>query len=89
MSYKILEVHQNYKNGKLDELAVLWESNDAGWVRASYANSQPCNGYKFLLSSEIEKGVSDRLIQDVAGTGMNLPDNKKKKYFPGKRAWEQ
>jgi hypothetical protein len=29
------------------------------------------------------------LIQQVAGEGMNLPDELKTKYFPGKRKWEQ
>lgn len=89
MNYKIIEVHQIYKKGKLEELSVLWESNERGWVRASYSNSKPINGYKFLLPSEIDKGISNELIQHVAGYGMNLPDNLKRKYFPGKRAWEQ
>jgi hypothetical protein len=29
------------------------------------------------------------LIQDVAGSGANLPDDKKIKYFPGKKLWER
>lgn len=85
MKYKIIEVHQIYNNGKLDELAVLWQSNEKGWVRASYSNSKPCTGYVFLNS---EVTISEKLIQDVAGFGMNLPDDKKKIYFPGERKWD-
>lgn len=86
MSYKIIEVHQVYEDNKLKEVAVLWQSNDKGWVRASYCTSKPCNGYKFIMPNE---ELSPTLIQEVAGLGMNLPDNKKKTYFPGKRLWEQ
>lgn len=86
MNYKIIEVHQVYKNGKLDEIAVLWQSNEMGWVRASYATSKPCNGYKFLMPNDT---ISPALIQEIAGSGMNLPDLLKKKYFPGKRPWEK
>lgn len=86
MNYKIIEIHAVYTQGKLSELAVLWESNSNGWVRASYATSKPCYGYKFLMPGET---ISDKLIQDVAGTGANLPDAKKTKYFPGKRSWER
>lgn len=86
MSYKIIEVHTVYKNGQIEELAVLWESNERGWVRASYATSKPCSGYKFIMPGE---ELTPRLIQEVAGYGMNLPDSKKTVFFPGKRAWEQ
>ena len=86
MSYKIIEVHQVYKNDKLDEVAVLWQSNERGWVRASLCTAKPCTGYKFLMPNE---DVTPTLIQQVAGQGMNLPDDKKEKYFPGKRMWER
>lgn len=86
MCYKIIEVHQAYHNNQLIEVAVLWESNTRGWVRASYCTSRPCSGYKFLMPNEI---ISPDLIQEVAGYGMNLPDDKKAIYFPGKRNWEQ
>jgi hypothetical protein len=87
MRYKVFEVHEVYEDGKLTEIAVLWESNaEYGWVRSSYCTATPCGGYKFLLPKD---QVSPELIQQVAGYGMNLPDNKKKKYFPGKRKWEQ
>jgi len=86
MSYRIIEVHQVYKNNKIEEVAVLWQSNEMGWVRASYCNTKPCQGYKFLMPNE---ELSPRLIQGIAGQGAYLPDTKKKKYFPGKRLWER
>lgn len=86
MRYNIIEVHQKYENNQLSEIAVLWESNEIGWVRASYCTCEPCNGYKFLMPNE---ELSPMLIQQVAGQGMNLPDAKKKKYFPGKKQWER
>jgi hypothetical protein len=86
MSYKIIETHAVYHENKIVEIAVLWESNERGWVRSSYCTTQPRQGYKFLLPNEV---LSQELIQRVAGYGMNLPDEKKKIYFPGKREWEQ
>lgn len=86
MSYKIIEVHQVYKDNKISEVAVLWQSNEMGWVRASYCTTQPCSGYKFLKSDET---LSPELIQKVAGQGMNLPDEKKSAFFPGKKKWEK
>lgn len=86
MAYKIIEVHQEYKGGELFQIAVLWESNEMGWVRASYCNTEPCYGYKQLMTNEV---VSPAMIQQVAGQGMNLPDKLKKKYFPGKKLWEK
>ena len=86
MSYKIIEVHQKYKDNQLIGIAVLWESNEKGWVRASYSTNLPRQGYKFIMPNEL---ISPKLIQEVAGAGMNLPDEKKKVYFPGKRLWEK
>ncbi len=86
MSYKIIELHIEYKENKIEQVAVLWQSNARGWVRASYCNTKSRFGYKFLTSDEL---LSPELIQDVAGTGMNLPDELKEKHFPGKRPWEQ
>lgn len=86
MSYKIIEVHQVYQDNKLSEIAVLWQSNEMGWVRASYCTTKPCAGYKYLMDNET---LSPELVQKVAGQGMNLPDEKKAIYFPGKRKWEK
>lgn len=84
MNYKIIEVHVVYD--EVTTIAVLWQSNTNGWVRASYCTSKPCNGYKFLLPNEL---ISTSLIQEVAGQGMNLPDKLKLLYFPGKKSWER
>jgi hypothetical protein len=86
MSYKIIEVHQVYQDNKISEVAVLWQENELGWVRASHCTTSPCSGYKFLKSDET---LSPELIQKVAGQGMNLPDEKKAIFFPGKRKWEK
>jgi hypothetical protein len=86
MSYKIIEVHIEYHENKIEQVAVLWKSNERGWVRASYMTTKPCPGYGFLEPGFI---LSPELIQEVAGSGMNLPDEEKKKYFPGKRLWER
>lgn len=86
MSYKIIEVHQVYKDNKISEVAVLWQSNPRGWVRASYCTTKPCSGYKFIMPNET---LSADLIQKIAGQGMNLPDEKKSIYFPGERDWEK
>jgi hypothetical protein len=84
--YLIIEVHIKYQDNKITELAVLWQSNERGWVRASFSDTKPCHGYDFLAPNEI---LSPELIQRIAGYGMNLPDDKKKIYFPGKRMWER
>ena len=86
MSYKIIEVHLIYKDNKISEVAVLWQSNERGWVRVSYCTTKPIVGYKFLMPNE---SLSPDLIQEVAGYGINLPDILKRKYFPGKRMWER
>lgn len=91
MSYTILEVHQvydkNWQDNKLKVVAVLWQSNrDQDWVRASFFTDEPRGGYGFLMPDE---PVTPELIQRVAAQGTNLPDNLKKKYFPGKRRWER
>lgn len=91
MTYKIIEVHIEYTTdvnlpNAISILAVLWQSNEKGWVRASFCTTVPCSGYKFLLSRD---KLSDDLIQQVAAQGMNLPDDLKAKYFPGLRPWER
>jgi len=86
MSYIIKEVHIVYQDNKITEIAALWQSNEKGWVRASFCTIKPCWGYKFLLPDDV---LSPALIQSIAGQGMNLPDDKKKVYFPGKHMWER
>jgi len=86
MRYKIIEVHVVCNDNKITEIAALWQSNEMGWVRASYSTTQPCSGYHVLKQNET---ISPELIQKVAGQGMNLPDNKKAIYFPGNKKWER
>jgi hypothetical protein len=86
MSYIIIEVHIVYKENKISELAVLWQSNERGWIRASYFTTKHWAGYGYLLPTDI---LSPALIQKVAGQGANLPDEKKELYFPGKKHWER
>jgi len=86
MSYTILAVHIEYQQNRISEIAVLWQSNERGWVRASYCTTKPCMGYAFLTSNAT---LEPQLIQQVAGQGMNLPDELKPKYFPGEKKWEQ
>jgi len=86
MSYTIQEVHIGYKDNKITELAVLWQSNERGWVRASICTTKHISGYGYLMPNDI---LSPELIQKVAGQGMNLPDEKKLIYFPGEKLWER
>lgn len=86
MTYKIIEVHAIYQDNIITEMAVLWESNERGWIRASYCTSKPCAGYNFLVPGD---KISPELIQKVAGQGMNLSDEKKDIYFPNKKNWER
>jgi len=86
MSYKIFETHVVYDNGRPAIVAVLWESNqDYKWVRATYCVNKPTPGYDHINAYD---QVSEVLFQKVAGYGMNLPDNLKRKFFPGRRKWE-
>jgi hypothetical protein len=86
MSYTIQEVHIGYQDNRITELAVVWQSNERGWVRASYCITKPCVGYTFFSTNELPR---PELIQQVAEEGMNLLDELKTKYFPDKRKWEQ
>jgi len=86
MTYKILESHQEFKDGKLDKVVVLWISNpNDNWVRASFFTREIQYGYGYLKDND---EFSIQLLQQVAGTGANLPNELKKKYFPGKYNWE-
>lgn len=86
MNYKIIEVHCIYEKNELQEVAVLWQSNNDGSVRASLCDTTPCGGYKFIMPGE---KLTPSLIQDVAGQGMNLSSARKVKYFPGIRKWDR
>jgi len=89
MNYEVLETHIEYDNGKLSLIAVLWYDNkEKGWVRATYSTNtnNANNGYNFLMPSD---KIDDKIIQRVCSAGMYLPDNLKKKYFPGKKNWSR
>lgn len=82
--YKIHEAHIVYKNGKLHEVAVLWDDNGA--VRATFANAQPKAGYIFFNEDDV---ISPNLLQSIAGSGAYLDEERKEKYFPGDRPWSR
>jgi len=86
MRYKVIQVHMLYEENKLSEVAVLWQSNELGWVRSSFFTTVKNYGYGFLEPHHV---LSPELIQEVCGYGANLPDEKKNHYFPGKRKWEK
>lgn len=86
MDYKIIEIHCVYDNSKLKEVAVLWEANEYGAVRATYCDNKPKSGYEYLLPEET---ISPKLIQKVAGYGMDLTEEKKKNYFSGYTNWDR
>ena len=87
MRYTILETHQEFKNGKLDKIAVLWVSNpDSNWVRGSFFTREVQYGYGYLQDKH---ELNNQLLQEVAGCGPNLPDQLKAKYFPGDWKWER
>jgi hypothetical protein len=83
MSYIIEQTHVIYKDNKIDAVIVLWQSNpEYNWVRASYANTKPIQGYAWLKPNEI---LNDELIQEVAGYGMNCPMELKKVFVNYKK----
>jgi hypothetical protein len=89
MHYKIVAVHAKYNDYLLVEVAVVWVSNEKeNRIRSSYCQTFFCSGYKYLHEFN-EDRLSEDLIQEVAGQGMNLPDDKKKEYFPQYKKWER
>lgn len=89
MHYEIIAVHATYIDHLLTEIAVVWVSNKKeNWVRGSVCNTNYCSGYKYLHQYSEDK-LSEELIQEVAGLGMNLPDEKKEEYFPLIKDWEK
>lgn len=86
MDYKIIASFVVFDENHVKEIAVLWQSDDKGSVRATYCTNRAVNGYKYLRVGE---PLSMGLLQEVAGYGMNLPDDKKVVYFPGRRKWDK
>lgn len=73
MNYEILETHCVFSEGKLIEVAVLW--NDHGFVRATYSNLNPKSGYAQLTDAD---DLSPTLFQRIDGGGVYLDDARKK-----------
>jgi len=84
MPYKILETHCIFENDKLTEVAVLWDDNGA--VRATYSNLNPKAGYETLTSNDV---ITPQLFQRVARGGSYVDEDRRKRYFPGKRKWSR
>jgi len=86
MNYKIKETHIVFENNKIALVATLWESNPDGSVRATYCTTKPISGYDFIKPTDV---LNTDLFQKVAGYGMNLPDDLKKKFFPKQKNFER
>ena len=84
MNYTILQVHLTFKEGKLSEVAVLWE--DDKYVRATYSTLNPKSGYQPLTDKD---EISPQLFQKVAGGGSYLDEQQKKQFFPGIKNWSR
>ena len=55
MANKIIEVRIKYdQKGQPKEIAVLWQANSLGFVRATYANTTKTTGF-ISFSSSTEK----------------------------------
>lgn len=80
MSYNILEARIEYRDRRITRVTVLVEISK-GDVRAIFATDTPRNGY-----THIEPGaqVTEDLLQDVAGYGMQTVD--RDTIFPNWRA---
>lgn len=70
MSYNILEARIEFKDRRISRVTVLVEISK-GDVRAIFATDQPRNGYTHIQPTAT---VSDELLQDVAGYGMQTVD---------------
>lgn len=86
MIYKILQTHIVFKGGQIHLIAVLWQSDEIGYVRASYCTNKQTMGYMHLVPGQ---QISDKLIQETAGGGIDLPDDMKDTFFPGITLWER
>lgn len=84
MDYKIVEIHCIYENGKLKEVAVLWDDN--GFMRATYSTLNPRSGYASLTEND---AITPQLIQRVAAGGSYVDEERREKYFPGERSWSR
>lgn len=84
MVYKIEKSVVVYKDGKPSEVFVLWDDN--GFSRATYASLNPSFGYTSISASE---GITEALIQRVAGEGYYCSEEQKKEHFPTVKKWSR
>lgn len=85
MTNKIIEVRIKYDTkGQPKEIAVLWQANSLGFVRATYANTTKTKGF---ISITISTEITADLFQQIAEFGMYLPDSAREKYFHGQK-WD-
>lgn len=81
MNYNILEARIKYKNKQLQRITLLVEISK-GDIRAITAINEPRGGYMFIMPNA---ALTDRLLQEVAGTGMQMPFSEADKVFPNWR----
>lgn len=84
MNYNIIQTHILFENDTIAEIAVLWKDGDL--FRATYASSKPISGYLYISKNE---QVSIELFQRVAGQGLYLDPERKKRYFPKIKNWSK
>lgn len=84
MNYEIKETHLVFENENLKEVAVLWADKDS--LRATYGTSKLMDGY---VSFSEKEPITNELFQRVAGAGIYLDDDRKKKYFPNVKNWSR
>lgn len=82
MDYKILEARIEFKESKIQRITVLVDCTGdilapLSDVRAMYATNKTIAGYMFLMPGV---KVSEELLQEVAGVGMETVD--RDKIFP-------
>lgn len=84
MSHEIKETHLVFENENLKEVVVLWADKDS--LRATYATSKLMDG---SVSFSEKEPITNELFQRVAGAGIYLDDDRKKKYFPNVKNWSR
>jgi hypothetical protein len=71
---QIIQAHQHYKNGQLQQVSVLVQISP-GDVRAIYATTQPTAGHMHLPPNA---SLTPQLLHQVATQGI---EDSSKKYF--------
>lgn len=84
MEYDIKETHVIFDAKGIKEIAVLWVDKED--VRATYLTTEKTAGYGRINATDT---ITNDLLQNVAGHGIYLDDNRKKKYFPSVKNWSK